>query len=105
VFSYKALAHISVMLTYHVDNGLFNAGLTDNGIQTCQATNVFVGYIITADTPVVQLSCIGGYGATFDPKSGEATYQHGSFDGSFETSSSLYNNGDGVYWSANVWGC
>jgi hypothetical protein len=93
------------MLTYHVDNGLFNAALTDNGIQTCQATNVFVAYIITADTPVVQLSCIAGYTATFDPKSGEATYQYSNFDGSFETTSSLYINGDGVYWSANVWGC
>ena len=103
VFLYKALAQILEILTYHVDNGLFNAALTDNGMQTCQVTNVFVGYIVTADTPVVQLSCIGGYAAAFDPKSGEAAYQHGSFDGSFGTVSSF--NGESIYWTANVWGC
>lgn len=92
------------MLTSPTANGLVNAALTDNGSQTCQVTNQYFG-LLTADNYYLTLSCIGGYAAGINFATGVVTYQYGSFDGSFGTTTSSYENNEGIYFSANVWGC
>lgn len=101
---YKVPTSLGMMLTPPVDNGLFNAALTDNGGQTCQLTNKYVG-LISADNYFVELSCRAGYSASFNFDTGVVTYRYSNFDGSFGTTTSSYQNNDGIYFSANVWGC
>jgi hypothetical protein len=80
------------------------AALTDNGEQKCQihAKN----HCPSVNTPGngfadsdVGLSCIGGYQASINLRSGIVKYKYGSFNGEFGT------NYDNRHWRAKVWGC
>lgn len=82
------------------DNHLLNAGLTDNGQQTCSVTDLNpngAGY--------VNMGCIDGYSAFIDLGSASVTYSYPGGSGTFTTTSSPYPDGNGAYYTANVWGC
>ena len=83
----------------------FNAALTDNGGQTCAIQNEkFSSGVVD-----FEFSCIGGFSGDFNRDNGVVNYAHGSFSGSFGTTSENYQDGPFgdqlTYWTANVWGC
>jgi hypothetical protein len=79
---------------------LLNAALTDNGQQTCAIIN-----LPDSGAAVVEMGCIEGYSASIDLGAAVVTYSYPGFSGSFGTSMSQYPDGNGAYYTAEVWGC
>jgi hypothetical protein len=79
-----------------------NAGLTDNGSQKCSIQSD-----ITAEYPtgVFDLSCVGGYSASFSFNTLDVDYAYASFSGQFGTSTYYDYIRTADYYVANVWGC
>jgi len=98
-------SHNNNWLILFLDTMTFNAALTDNGGQTCSVQNER----FSSGVEGFVLNCWNGYSAFFDRKNGVVEYAHGSFSGSFGTTSENYQDGpfgdQYTYWTANVWGC
>jgi hypothetical protein len=91
------------ILNYNTDCPL-DAALTDNGHQKCaiihEKGHCYYGIwrIFTVPDVDVPMTCVEGYSASFNLKSGVVKYWYSGFEGSFTT-------GYAPYWSAKVWGC
>src|SRR5882757_4861698 len=91
------------ILNYNTDCPL-DAALTDNGNQKCaiihEKGHCYYGIwrIFTVPDVDVSMTCVEGYSATFNLKTGVVKYWYSGFEGSFAA-------GYAPDWRAKVWGC